>query len=213
MESYLINLERRTDRLATALSEFAQTNLTPTVIKAVDGSTLPTPEGFPNAGAYGCNQSHIQVLERVIAEGQTECLVFEDDVVFINKFNIKFAQFMDILPDNWDACFLGGQAVSPVEPVKEGVVRAGGERGIHRTHAYMIRQPYLSFLLNEWKTKPGHIDWVWGANQKYWHVYAPTYWLCGQGASLSDINGRSLGLRRWDLTPSKFKQPLRRRQR
>lgn len=197
--AYLINLKRRPDRLKNALEQFAKTKIMPVRFDAVDGILEELPLGW-NAGhgAWGCNRSHVKVLEHALSKGQDTVMVFEDDVEFAKDFDLKFKRFMEEVPEDWDALFLGGQFMTPGTLVKPGVIKSTGENGIHRTHAYILRGEYLKFMLSKWNTELGHVDHVWGRNQKDWNVYAPEHWLCAQTASKSDINGRQLGTRWWE---------------
>jgi GR25 family glycosyltransferase involved in LPS biosynthesis len=71
----LINLARRSDRLATFRAELERVKWPfkePQIFEAIDGGSgrVPCPAFFKQGGgAWGCRQSHISVLERAIQDG------------------------------------------------------------------------------------------------------------------------------------------------
>jgi hypothetical protein len=201
MRPYLINLDRRTDRLESATREFAsKTDLHPERWRAVDGSLQPLPPGWTAGhGALGCSLSHRGLLRHLLDQGVEEAaMVFEDDVVFDRRFREKWPAFLAKVPADWDAIFIGGQHETHPTPVCPGVVKC---HRTGRTHAYVLRGRYMRYVLDGWDQHRGHIDHWWRENQSTWNVYAPEVFLCGQGASRSDINNRPQRERWWTVGP------------
>jgi hypothetical protein len=66
----VVNLKRRADRLTTFEAELAQCDWPfrkPETFEAIDGNKVPAPLGWvAGGGAWGCMQSHRQILERAI---------------------------------------------------------------------------------------------------------------------------------------------------
>jgi len=194
---YLINLNRRPDRLATATAKLDRAGVPFTRWPAVDGSKA-APRGYPGgAGAYGCLQSHTRLLAHCLDAGQGAVMVFEDDVTLCDNFLDRLADLFAALPPDWDAVFLGGQWMSQPTGVGHGVLRVRHPKGIHRTHAYVARGGYLRTLYHLWARSRGHCDQIWGRHQRHANVYAPTRWLCGQTAGTSDISGRRNAAHWW----------------
>lgn len=198
-DAYVINLDRRGDRLTRVAFEMQNSGFKWKRISAVDGSLEKLPTGWPAGnGAYGCMLSHRTLLETAPEDPIT---VFEDDATVVLNFKEKYKEFMALVPDDWDAIFLGGQHIDTPTLVKPGLLKC---RNTHRTHAYRIRGKYRKFLTLKWHEELGHIDHIWGRHQKDWKVYAPEKWLCGQFAGRSDINGREQAERYWNLQGRKF---------
>ena len=92
MKLYLINLDRRADRLAAMAQESRKAGLSFTRIAAMDGqspaSQAPMRERFAAGGPLGplptgdrcCTLSHRRTWEALVESGAPYAAVFEDDV-------------------------------------------------------------------------------------------------------------------------------------
>ena len=85
MEIFLINLERRPDRLAFMDSQLKDLGLPYTRINAIDGlgaAEIGYPENHKrlSKGEYACYLSHVKVWDAFLASGAPRCLLLEDDL-------------------------------------------------------------------------------------------------------------------------------------
>lgn len=198
-----INLDRRKDRWASFSDRVKKVEWPFPPIKrfaAVDGKLLPPPTNWRSGqGAWGCMQSHRQVLERAIQDGVNSLLILEDDAFFVEDFERRAIDFLLRVPEDWEGLMLGGQHVGQprVTPIKvsDGVVRCVNAQ---RTHAYAVRGNYMKDLYQELCSKLGHADHVMGPFAGKRRVYAPEVWLIGQGETKSDISGRNDKARLWE---------------
>ncbi|QJX01326.1 glycosyltransferase family 25 protein [Frigoriglobus tundricola] len=148
---------------------------------------VPVPEGWgAGGGAWGCMQSHRQVLERAISDQVGALLVLEDDACFRPGFRQEVERFLAAAPDDWDQLMLGGQHMATPRAAGPGVVRCVN---CQRTHAYAIRGPFLRHLYSRWCAASGHCDHIMGPMQGGYRVYAPDPFLVGQAQGPSDISG------------------------
>lgn len=211
-----VNLDRRTDRwlrFQTAL-RCARWPFGPVArVSAVDGQATGCPPWWSQGrGAWGCMMSHARVLESALADGVESLLVLEDDATFLPRFSLYAAQFVRHLPDDWDGLMLGGQHLQAPISVNDYVCRVTNG---NRTHAYAARGEFIRTLYAQILDAPGylsnprhHVDHRMGAlhaTGKH-HVYAPTQWIVGQGATRSDV-GRDSGERYWLDTRTYPKTP------
>lgn len=201
----VISLKRRPHRLARFREEVESVHHwpmpVPQLFEAVDGEAL-MPEGawYHGAGAWGCWRSHLLVLRQAVADGVASIAVFEDDAGFRPDFGDRFYEFVDHVPNQWDALLLGGQHMKPPLRVGPSVVRC--TRTV-RTHAYVLRGDLIRVLLNcfEWMDGTQHLDWVTARELGTWRTYAPHSFLVCQRAGFSDIAGWDVPERHWTTAP------------
>ncbi len=201
----LINLRRRADRLAV-FDRRRQTDgwelPVPVVVPAVDGRLCGYPPAYTaGPGGWGCQRSHINVLENAITDGVASLLVFEDDAAWAAADWPRLAAFLAAVPEGWDQLMLGGQHQLAPHPVSPDVVRC---RNTHRTHAYAIHKRAMPELLHIWYESNTHIDHVMGSwhETSGRHVYAPDRFIFGQAAGVSDISCNENPAKIWTPPPA-----------
>jgi hypothetical protein len=142
-----INLDRRPERWARMRTRFADVRLDPVErFSAVDGMKLKPPAQWPeSAGAYGCLQSHLAVVNQARAQDRESVLIIEDDVLFADGFHEEFEQRVPGLPVDWDMLFFGCLHHDPPAPVAPGIGRL---RASFSTLMYAVRRTvYDAFIV------------------------------------------------------------------
>jgi len=202
-KTFIINLERRQDRLDTILENYPTTLDKPEIFSAVDGKLVKPPGWWKaGAGAWGCYVSHLLILQHCLMNSIDSCLILEDDAKFVDDFDERFPLFMESLPAKWKWAFIGGQSrySRNNQIINDNVVRC---YDIHRTHGYMLNgtetiQGVYKYISNQkdWGAHE-HIDWRYSKyHSRQFYLpnnlapFAPTNWLIMQGAGFSNINGR-----------------------
>ena len=129
VKKYLINLERRTDRLKKLNThEFSTIMTGVAVYKAIDGRTFnfesikslfdtsnysksiknPYNNHQYSPGVLGCALSHYLLWQKALEAQEDYTLILEDDITLCSKFIHKFNAVMDDLQNlEWDVVFLG----------------------------------------------------------------------------------------------------------
>ena len=131
--TYLINLDRRPDRLEKFLKSYDNSDMKHielSKMSAVDGSELninkvPLSEvargelkqiettGFRSKhyqltrGAIGCYLSHVKVWKDIVEKNYKHGLIFEDDVDLPENINERINKSMIDIPDDWDIILFG----------------------------------------------------------------------------------------------------------
>lgn len=139
-EIYVINLDRRTDRLEECREEFAKINTEFTRVSAIDGKTLdveiPVVHGKRwNKSAYALTLTTINILEEAIRKKQKRIMIFEDDIEFHPLMDVLGGEYMNFMPAKFDFAFLGYTPTGSLTDVNAYWLRfyAG-----FSCHAYMI---------------------------------------------------------------------------
>lgn len=130
---YLINLDRRPDRLERFMKTYNASDMKDmslSKISAIDGSEIdiskiPLSEvakgelkqiettGFRSKhyqltrGAIGCYLSHVKVWRDVIENGDSHALIFEDDVNVPKDITQRIEQSIKNIPKDWDIVLFG----------------------------------------------------------------------------------------------------------
>ena len=178
-----INLDRRPERWVQARSQFALHDLKSVRrFSALDGATLKVPKGWESSpGAYGCLQSHLEVVREARQNKLSQILILEDDVVLDPDFKNKFSRYVRQLPSDWDMLFFGGLHlfVHP-ERISDNIVRLAHS---YSTFAYVLKQSvYDSFIeINSRSLKP--VDMNNAVLQRRFNCYSMPPRLVGENYS------------------------------
>jgi len=210
---WVINLDRRPDRWQRFLAEVRRVDWPfplPERVAAIDGAACTPPPGFGGtAGAFGCLQSHLHLMQRAAAEGIDSVVIFEDDaVVGVDRFGDRVAEFLDYVPHDWEQLYFGGRHcmwhMTPT-PVNANVLRG---RCVLGTWAYAIRgfaKHALHYALARWPNCLAdplfNVDRIFGQQHRLGMVraYTPWQWFLHHGGGRSDINGHTHRTNDFDL--------------
>lgn len=142
-----INLDRRPERWQRVQERFAAHGITGVRrFPALDGQTLAIPAHWKHtAGAYGCLRSHLQVVEEARRLGVPSVLIFEDDVLFDDDLQRKFAAGMEQLPEDWDMLYFGALHKDEPIAVTENLSRLTRSNS---TYAYAIRETVFDAFID-----------------------------------------------------------------
>ncbi|MBN1683761.1 glycosyltransferase family 25 protein [Candidatus Bathyarchaeota archaeon] len=192
VHKYVINLERRKDRLESITAKLEEQNIEAIIWPAIDGLEIKVPiysrkiKEYNAAGILACMKSHYSLIKNAKSRGVKYIAVFEDDAIFSNDFNerIKYCEGMD-----FDILYLGGQFnkmgrdVSATE--KKYIFKA---KNVGGTYAYVMRNTVFDYVIDE-------MNFNWGADeffaerlQKIFDCKAFIPFMCGhEDGGYSDV--------------------------
>lgn len=180
MKAYVINLDRRKDRMETLSLPFEYERF-----RGTDGR-----EEFPQegklSGHIGCWDSHRRLLNQIKYDGTPIALVTEDDVVVCEGFMERLASVMLELPEDWDLLYLGGFSYDSI-PFSKSLDHA---TRVLTTHAYVVRDKFLDKLIETINGRRFKIDVVFSDALSKGRCFICRPVLAWQAEGHSDIEGK-----------------------
>ena len=147
---YVINLDKREDRLDECNKAFATIDSTFERFPAIDGSKLDIVVENPaqqrwNKGAYALTLTTIKILEDAIDKDYDNILIMEDDIGFHPLFDIIAEDSLKKIPKNYDLAFLGYTHTR--RPI---AYNGNWERMVSAfsCHAYSVNRHMMKFYLS-----------------------------------------------------------------
>jgi len=150
MEKYVINLERRTDRLSSINLPFEYN-----VFKATDGKEVYPDHTVKYQGFLGCLDSHRRLFQMAKDNDIETLLVMEDDIEVDQNFNDKLQVVLSELPEDWDLLYLGGWNVDEKEKYSQHLDRANK---VYTTHAFIVRNKFFDTIIDGINSRDWKVD-------------------------------------------------------
>ena len=191
---FLINLDKRTDRLERCNDIFEKNNVLDLVerfpgIVPDPSSDIPYTKDTEKIKVplYGCLLSHINIIKKAKDEGLKSILVLEDDVEFINIDAID--KSVDQLKSrDWSLFYLGSNTHVPLQKEDENllVLKKG-----YATHAVAYHESFYDYFIDSFeKRKIDIIDvWLSDYGQENFKSYCTYPITAVQVSNHSDIHG------------------------
>jgi hypothetical protein len=161
---FLINLDKRKDRLERCNTIFTENNVLD-LVERFPGIIPDTSMNIPytkdtekiKIPLYGCLLSHISIIKKAKAEGLKTVLVLEDDVDFINIETIDKA--VDQLKNkDWSLFYLGSNTHIPLTRVDPNLLIL--KKG-YATHAIAYHANFYDYFIESFEQKKIDIIDVW----------------------------------------------------
>lgn len=180
----VINLDRRTDRMDKLGAQLNELGIVYERFSAIDAQEL----GIEPLVAG--TQSHVAVWKKYLNQ---RILILEDDALFCNDFNDKFAEVMPELPKDWDIFYLGA-----LLPKDTGKVQSIGNRYWYQqimstgAHAYCIRPQLMYTFAKDLEEYDWYIDIGLRLKNEDHKCYIAQPNLVTQFPSFSDLRGKEV---------------------
>lgn len=199
-KTYLINLDRRTDRLEEVNKLTEKFDFEFTRVSAVDGNDLVEGEnGVPvftdeqkefmrfNKNSYALNLTMINILKEAIKKKYKTILVCEDDLRFKDNYFDIFGELKLSFPSNWDLFYFG---CTHLVKYRHWTNTIGLVREANSCHCFAINSTIFQKLLTELEKNDRPLDLILRQNiqnrQNSFCVYPN---LAYQESGISDIGG------------------------
>jgi glycosyl transferase, family 25 len=230
--TFVINLDRSTDRLARMEAEFARVGMDFERFAAIDGTNLPgeckpyfcdasgTIVSRLKPGEVGAYASHISVWKRIVAKGVPVAVVCEDDAVLPGDLAQVLDELLAVLPSGWDMIHLSeppDRAFKPLTPLMNGRTLIRHSRIPFGAAAYLISREGATKMLTPAAPRRWAVDqdtrWPWLFGVDAYGVYPHPIRQRNDASVIGPARGRSRlrgGLRRSPFrTPASFLFNLR----
>lgn len=181
----VINLDRRPDRMERLVPQLTELGIEYERFSAIDSKEL-------NIKPYAAGtQSHTAVWHKYL-DTRGPILVLEDDALFCENFNEKFAEVMQTLPEDWDIFYLGAlldRYTGKTIPVNEHWVKQVVSTG---TQAYCINPKNVQKFYDIIKYKEWFIDVELRVLAEEYNAYIAQPNLVTQFPSYSDLREKDV---------------------
>jgi GR25 family glycosyltransferase involved in LPS biosynthesis len=146
---FCINLKKRTDRKKLAENEFSKFGLDFEFFEGVDGQLINLKYRI-KPGGVGCLLSHLNLYKYIKNIDGDVFMITEDDVVFSDDFIEKYNNLIQIVPNDWNLLYFGGNHNSlKLNMVSENIHRL---QKTYTTHCYLVKKSCIDFLISEFES-------------------------------------------------------------
>lgn len=189
---YCINLKHRQDRKLSVLSECAKHQLGKIhFFEAINGKEIKNDYPISN-GCVGLIASNIEIIKDAKLNNYNTIIILEDDCYFSEEMK-NIDSYMDVLPENWDMFYLGGNhnvgwmGIQPPIKVNEKIVKL---HHTFTTHFVAIRNNMFDILLEKLSHFDNPLDVIYTSIQKTHNVYCTSETIAKQINGYSDIENK-----------------------
>jgi hypothetical protein len=187
---YCINLDRRSDRLENFTNQVNKFDLGEFErFSAYDGKRLNLSNQFNlKPGEIGIIMSNLDIIKDAKKNKYNSILIVEDDCVFNDEI-VNVDSFFNLLPDNWDMLYMGGNhnthmGVTPPQKINDKIVKLHSTYSAHFVGIKSSVFDQIEVLLERGQ-QPLDVEYV--KLQKIFNCYSFTPALTSQLVNFSDI--------------------------
>jgi GR25 family glycosyltransferase involved in LPS biosynthesis len=193
-KTFLINLERRKDRLDSFDEQVKSLNLGEYErFDAVDGKKIDLSQYKTslNSGQLGLILTVIDIIKICKEKNYKNVLILEDDCIFTEK-NINYKNILSYFPSDWDMIYFGGNHNNHMgweqpKEVNEKIIKLSNT---FSTHFVVIKNTLFDHLLTILPKYKEPLDVTYVRLQKIFNVYCLKDGITTQKIDYSDIENR-----------------------
>jgi hypothetical protein len=140
--------------------------------------------GLP-LGNYGIIQTNINIITEAKEKGWKTVLTIEDDTYFTDEV-YKFKEYMDLVPDDWDMIYIGGNHTDGTTPIKvnDKIIRLNKTIA---THCVAFKHTVYDKILEITKPRMKAVDFYYSLLHPTINAYGFTPSMARQTPGYSDI--------------------------
>jgi GR25 family glycosyltransferase involved in LPS biosynthesis len=147
---FYLNLDKRTERKEAFEIRSKEAGIEVERFSAIQLKEQDVPNPFNGKDWHikiSCTYSHFEMIKEAKRRGWKNCLIFEDDCVFIDGFDTKIKGCINELKDiQWDIFYMGGEPNGLCNSVSDKLAKC--TTGLYGTHAYAINECFYSKVIN-----------------------------------------------------------------
>jgi GR25 family glycosyltransferase involved in LPS biosynthesis len=147
---FYLNLDKRTERKEAFEIRSKEAGIEVERFSAIQLKEQDVPNPFNGKDWHikiSCTYSHFEMIKEAKRRGWKNCLIFEDDCVFVNGFESKIKECINELKDiEWDIFYMGGEPNGLCNSVSNSLAKC--TTGLYGTHAYAINECFYDKVIN-----------------------------------------------------------------
>jgi GR25 family glycosyltransferase involved in LPS biosynthesis len=147
---FYLNLDKRTERREAFEIRSKEAGIEVERFSAIQLKEQDVPNPFNGKDWHvkiSCTYSHFEMIKEAKRRGWKNCLIFEDDCVFIDGFDSKIKECINELKDiEWDIFYMGGEPNGLCNNVSDKLAKC--TTGMYGTHAYVINKCFYDKVIN-----------------------------------------------------------------
>jgi len=186
---FYINLDSRIDRKESFEKQIKNIGIS---IERFPAKILTEDDVAPNGKDWHIKlsptYSHFSAISEAKQRGWKNCLIFEDDATFHEKFSEKIKYCIPFLRESkWDMFYMGGMPFNKCENVNEYVSVCND---VYESHAYAINHTFFDQVISSSYTD-GMIDnfYLHRCHEEQINCYIANELLVWQNSSVSSVFG------------------------
>lgn len=188
---YVINLKERQDRKLHILNQLEKINCKEyTLFEGVNGNLEKNNTRLKN-GMFGLIKTYLKIYEDWSKSDKDDIMIIEDDCLFVDNFNIKFSEYINNVPSDWDMLYFGANHNYHIgmktTQINNKCIKLNNS---YSAHCVLLKKHVFIELINNIKNFSIENDVMMANLQKKYNAYSSNELLATQIQSYSNIENK-----------------------